>query len=138
MSVQDYRINAEVRRFLVSRWVDVARLQLGTTNGIVYIIGSLDTTIEDRKRLDGLGTCSEGERILVLVRTIEREIRRIRDVRDVVFKLDTVVKRAGRWRMRGPFDAAKEPLGTEHRPALRTAGGAVQAPGPDIEKGRET
>ena len=143
MSVQDYRINAEVRRFLVSRWVDVSRLQLGATNGIVYIIGSLDTTMEDRdRRLEQMG---KEDRILVLARTVERDIRRIRDVRDVVFKLDTIVKRGGRWRFRIESASPRERRAsdrmerrrTERRRTVHRVGGAVQPSGPGLEKGRD-
>ena len=59
MSVHDYRINAEVRRFLVSRWVDVSRLDLGCTNGVVYIIGYLDTLVLDPSRGAVLGRRSQ-------------------------------------------------------------------------------
>ena len=96
MSVQDYRVNAEVRRLLVSRWVDVSLLQIGTTNGVVYILGHLDSTMEDpgrRVRVPG-----PNERILRLAMTLDKDLRRVRDVRDVVFKLDNVMKRGGRWR----------------------------------------
>ena len=99
MSVVDYRINAEVRRHLVSRWVDVTAIQIGTTNGVVYLLGRLDTTMEDPERRTG-----ESRRQATLVRMLrlaiqlERELRKLRDVRDVVFKFDNVTKRGGRWR----------------------------------------
>jgi hypothetical protein len=99
MSVQDYKINAEVRRFLVSRWVDVSRLQLGTTNGVVYVMGFLDTVVADpQRRADHAQQRSQGERALRLAMMLDKEIRRMPFVRDVVFKLDNVYKRGGRWR----------------------------------------
>lgn len=98
MSAQDYRINAEVRRVLVSRWVDVNLLQLGSTNGVVYVIGTLDTTVEDPSRLEAEApSMGRIERGLRLAQSVDREIRRIRDVRDVVFKLTNAYKRGGRW-----------------------------------------
>lgn len=112
MSAQDYRINAEVRRHLVSRWVDIQRLQLGTTNGVVYILGALDTTMEDpRRRLDEGAERSSAERVLRLAMRLERELRGIRDVRDVVFKFDNVFKRGGRWRMLGETSASGQSAG---------------------------
>lgn len=100
LSVQDYRLNAEVRRFLVSRWVDVGRLQIGTTNGVVYIMGALDTTMEDpHRRVDEIVHRGAGERVLRLAVSLEKSLRRIPDVRDVVFKLDNIHKRGGRWRI---------------------------------------
>jgi hypothetical protein len=116
MSVQDYRINAEVRRHLVSRWVDIQQLQLGTTNGVVYVIGELDTTMEDpRRRLDEGTRRSSADRVLRLAMRLEREIRTIRDVRDVVFKLKNVYKRGGRWRAVGAEnEATSSRIGAEH------------------------
>lgn len=100
MSVVDYRINAEVRRHLVSRWVDVGTLQIGTTNGIVYLLGHLDTTLEDPERRAGESRRQAAlVRLLRLAIQLERELRKLRDVRDVVFKLDNVTKRGGRWRV---------------------------------------
>lgn len=100
MSVQDYRLNAEVRRFLVSRWVDVSRLRLGTTNGVVYIIGTLDTTMEDpHRRVDEVVHLAASDRVLRLAVSLEKYLRRMPDVRDVVFKLDNIYKRGGRWRV---------------------------------------
>jgi len=100
VSVQDYRLNAEVRRLLVSRWVDVGRLQIGTTSGVVYIMGVLDTTMEDpHRRVDEIVHRGTGERVLRLAMSLERFLRRIPDVRDVVFKLENVHKRGGRWRV---------------------------------------
>jgi hypothetical protein len=99
LSVQDYRINAEVRRFLVSRWVDVELLQLGATNGVVYLMGRLDTTLQDpSRRVDENVHRNAAERVLQLAMMLEKELRRIRDVRDVVFKLENAYKRGGRWR----------------------------------------
>ena len=99
MSAQDYRVNAEARRLLVSRWVDVSALQIGTTNGVIYVLGRLDTTVEDPgKRDERRRRTGVGERLLILVSALEKDLRRIRDVRDVVFKLDNLSKRGGRWR----------------------------------------
>jgi len=99
VSAHDYRINAEVRRLLVSRWVDVTRLQIGTTNGVVYLMGSLGTAIAEPIRRDlEAQRLSPRERALHLAKTLEKDIRRIHNVRDVVFKLDNVFKRGGRWR----------------------------------------
>jgi hypothetical protein len=99
MSIQDYKINAEVRRLLVSRWVDVTRLQLGATNGVVYVMGFLDTVVADpQRRADQAMRRGDGERALRLAMLLDKEIRRLHFVRDVVFKLDNVYKRGGRWR----------------------------------------
>lgn len=112
VSAQDYRINAEVRRLLVSRWVDVTRLQIGTTNGVVYMMGSLGTTMGDLGRREATAVPpSTPERALHLAKTLEKDIRRIRNVRDVVFKLDNVFKRGGRWRQVDVAAVSKESPG---------------------------
>jgi hypothetical protein len=99
VSAQDYRVNAEARRLLVSRWVDVSALQVGTTNGVIYVLGRLDTTMEDpTRRQDEQQRKRASERHVNLVIALEKDLRRLRDVRDVVFKLDNVLKRGGRWR----------------------------------------
>jgi len=110
MSAHDYRINAVVRHHLVSRWVNLAALQIGTTNGVVYLLGWLETTLEDPERALAAARHEPAEtRTLRLAMQLEREIRRLREVRDIVFKLDNVAKRGGRWRItaqRGESDAA--------------------------------
>jgi hypothetical protein len=117
MSAQDYRINAEVRRHLVSRWVDIQHLQLGTTNGVVYILGDLDTRLEDpRRRLDEGAERSATERVVRLAMRLEREIRGIRDVRDVVFKFNNLYKRGGRWRIVGHEESVVVPGSTRRSP----------------------
>jgi hypothetical protein len=92
VSVHDYRINAEVRRLLTSRWVDVSRLQIGTTNGVVYLMGHLDSVIGDPESDE-----NGAERALRLAALVDKELRRLPMVRDIVYKLENVRKRAGKW-----------------------------------------
>ena len=130
MSAQDYRINAEVRRHLVSRWVDIQQLQLGTTNGVVYVIGQLDTTMEDpRRRLEEGAGRQSAERVLRLALHLERELRGIRDVRDVIFRFDNVFKRGGRWRMVGEPESIQRPV--MGRTGRVGGGGPGNEPGED-------
>jgi len=113
VSAHDYRITAEVRRRLVSHWVDVSRLQIGTTNGTVYIIGVLEPAVEDALERSGLaGEHDANERLIRLASVIEKELRRIRDVREVVFNLKNLRKRGRTWSLttrsggRRPMSAA--------------------------------
>ncbi len=103
MSAQDYRVNAEVRRLLVSRWIDVSRLQIGTTNGVVYLMGTLESTVEDA--LERVGQRSDSrdpiERLIRLVGLVEKELRRIRGVRDIVFKFRNLRKKGCAWSVAG-------------------------------------
>lgn len=118
MSAQDYRVNAEARRLLVSRWVDVSALQIGTTNGVIYVLGRFDTTVEDPgKRDERHRRTGAIERLLILVSALEKDLRRIRNVRDVVFKLDNLSKRGGRWRVADGTTAVRR-TGNRERTAL--------------------
>lgn len=103
MSAQDYRINAEVRRLLVSRWVDVSRLQIGTTNGVVYLMGVLEPSVEDALERAGHRTEVRDpvERLIRLVTLVEKELRRIRGVRDLVLRLRNLKKRGRAWNVVG-------------------------------------
>lgn len=92
--VQDYRINAQVRALLVRLCVDLAKVEHGTTNGVVYIRGSLRNSMFDRS--DELSASRLAE--AAFVQRIEKALRRIPGVRDAVFQLDRVVKVGTRWR----------------------------------------
>ena len=94
MSIQDYRINALVRSVLVKRWIDTSRVDFGTSNGVVYVRGILRQTY-GRRQLERI---DEADELLGLIRRIERELRFIPGVKDVVFKLDNFEKKGGRWR----------------------------------------
>lgn len=93
---QDYRINAQVRALLVRSSVDLAKVEHGTTNGVVYLRGSLHHFLYYKSDDLTEATLSEA----ALAYRIERLLRRIPGVRDVVFNLDRVVKVGARWRSR--------------------------------------
>jgi len=97
MSVEDYRINAFVRSVLVKRWIDTSRVDFGTSNGVVYVRGIL-RQVYGRKQLEE--DDEEVDNLLALVRKVEKEVRTIPGVRDVVFKLDNFEKRGGQWKRR--------------------------------------
>ena len=102
MSTHDYRITAEVRRHLVSRWIDVSLLQVGTTNGVVYLIGSFEPIVEDA--LQRVGEAPEPDpvaRLVRLVALVDKEVRRMRGVRDVAFNLRNMRRKGGVWRAVG-------------------------------------
>jgi hypothetical protein len=103
MSAQDYRVNAEVRRLLVSRWIDVSRVQIGTTNGVVYLMGTLEPSVEDALERAGVSVESHSavERLLRLVVVIEKDLRRIRGVRYIVFNLRNIRKKGRSWSVVG-------------------------------------
>jgi len=91
--VQDYRINAQARALFVRMNVDLAKIEHGTTNGVVYVRGNL--------RHHDFGRSDDGDSKLAqaaFVHRIEKVLRRIPGVRDVVFQLDRMVKVGTRWR----------------------------------------
>lgn len=92
MALIDFRTNTQVRRILVKRWIDTSRVEFGTTNGVVYVKGIIGTP-EDHRAYKSLG----GRSRLDLLIKIEKEIRRLPDVKDVVFKLVDYQKSGGRW-----------------------------------------
>jgi hypothetical protein len=102
MSAQDYRINAEVRRTLVSRWIDVSALQIGTTNGVVYLLGTFEPLVENALQLSGQTQENDPARhVQRLIQLVEKDLRRIRGVRDLVFNLRNARKRGGSWTILG-------------------------------------
>lgn len=127
MSSQDYRINAEVRRLLVSRWVDVSTLQIGTTNGVVYLMGSFEPAVEDA--LQRVGQPPEqdpAQRLLRLLMVVDRDLRRLRGVRDVVLNFRNVRRKGGIWKVRGPQGEVhlEDPRRKKRKGALQTVQGS--------------
>ncbi len=93
MSVEDYRINAFVRSVLVRRWVDTSRVDFGTSNGVVYLKGMFRQTYR-RKASEELEDLDD---LLTLVHRLEKDIRSISGVKDVVFRLYNFEKKGGKW-----------------------------------------
>jgi hypothetical protein len=94
---EDYRLNAQVRAVLVRRWLDLSKVEYGVTNGVVYLRGSLQPYIVDRVEKDERHLREEEA---VVAGKLERVLRQLPGVRDVIFKLDGVVKVGWRWRPR--------------------------------------
>lgn len=88
MAQQDFRINAAVQSILNRRRANTGALNFGTTNGVVYVRGSL--LADSRTALEqatGPG----------LLREIERDIRTVPGVRDVVLGVDGWQKAGQTW-----------------------------------------
>lgn len=96
MSLIDYRINAQIRVILVRRGIDLSKIEYGVTNSVVYLRGSVRTfairqsSDPSRDRL---------EEIESMVR-LEKAIRAIPGVKDVIFQMDHLVKVGWRWKPR--------------------------------------
>lgn len=92
--VEDARIHSRVRSILFRRWVDAKSLHIGTVDGVVHIEGEL------KQSLSLAPSIGEGRPPLQFVRKIEREIRAIPGVRDVVFSIDGFEKVGSEWKRR--------------------------------------
>jgi hypothetical protein len=87
---EDFRINAAVRTTLVRFWIDTSQIDHGAINGVVYLRGRLTKELSRSHQEDE-------ESIAFLARRLERELKNIRGVRDVVYNLDNLTKTRGRW-----------------------------------------
>lgn len=96
MAFQDYRINAQVRQVLVRKGLELNRIEHGVTNSVIYIRGTLRSYLitpsddPSQARLDEI----------TLVTRLERSLRALPGVRDVVLDLDRIVKVGWRWKVR--------------------------------------
>ena len=90
--VDDARINSMVRSVLVRRWVDLDRLRIGTSDGVVYVEGEL------RQGLSLATAIGEGKPSVQFIRKVDRELRRISGVRDVVLSLAGFEKVGAEWK----------------------------------------
>lgn len=80
----DFAINAKVRQLLARRWVCVDGLEVGTTDGVVVIKGSLEREPGSLT----MGSDSDvGDRF---VRRLRGELKAIRGVTDVVLEVHPI------------------------------------------------
>ncbi len=78
----DSQIQAKVRILLAKKWVDLKPLTIGTTNGVVYIGGSLQLLGGPSRGGDPSDTAWQDS----YVQKLSREIGEIPEVHDVVFR----------------------------------------------------
>jgi hypothetical protein len=88
--IEDFRINAAVRTTLVRFWIDTSQIDHGAINGVIYLRGRLTKELMRTQQ-------EQDESIAFLARRLERELKNIRGVRDVVYDLDNLTKSRGRW-----------------------------------------
>jgi hypothetical protein len=105
MSLEDFRINAHVRRILERSGVDTEALRFGSIDCTVYFHGRFEAVEPDRPR--GRGSWEEGApstavASLARLEALEREVRREPGVRDVVFRIDNFRRTGGKWEPTGP------------------------------------
>ena len=91
-AIVDARIHARVRSILSRRWVDLRLLHLGTVDGVIHLEG------EFRQCLSLAPAIGEGRPSLQFVRKVERELRSIPGVRDIVFSIAGFEKVGTEWK----------------------------------------
>jgi len=96
LAFEDFRLHAQVRAALVRQGIDLSRVEHGVTNSVVYIKGSLRPYITEENPDPAVAKRDEVARVT----KVERVLRAIPGVRDVIFKLDRVVKVGWRWKPR--------------------------------------
>lgn len=82
----DLTINCRVRRALVRHWIDLGKISVRTTCGVVWLSGSLD-------RLPNSGTDLDTK----AVESVLAEIKRVPDVRRIQSNFDNWRERTGSW-----------------------------------------
>ena len=84
--LSDLDINCRVRRVLVRHWIDLGRISVRTTSGVVRLSGAL-------VRLPSAGTPLGPASVAGIV----TELRRVQDVRRIQATFENWVESAGTW-----------------------------------------
>jgi hypothetical protein len=96
LSNDDYRINAQVRQVLVRRNIDLTRIEHGVTNSVVYIWGSLVSLMSHG--------CDDPDRLreeeIALAGKLDKALRSLPGVRDVIYRLKGLVRLGRKWKRR--------------------------------------
>ena len=100
MTIEDIRINRDVRHVLAKRWVKLQRLNFNAVNGTLYMRGHLEVmrepaTARTEKELDQFGI---GPKFLL---TLERELMKIGGIRALRWDLSSWNKGSSGWSHRG-------------------------------------
>jgi len=89
---RDLVITKHVRAVLLRRWIDIRGLDYGSVNGVAYVRGVLR-----RNPLFPAPVAASGDDELKLVHTLERDLRIIPGVKDVVLTVDGFERRGDHW-----------------------------------------
>ncbi len=92
MKKEDFVIQSEVRRLLVRSNIDYSKIDFGTVKGVVYFRGSFRLPI-------ALESHEEAKRMMETkaLSSLERKVRTIPGVVDVVFQFSNWLKEKGQW-----------------------------------------
>ena len=99
MAAGDFQINSRVRGIFSKHWLDISQLSVVTIKGNVYIGGTV-------KKLAAVSRHIEINE--ELMETIDYEIRRIKDVKRITYRLEDWRKEAGKFISLRKVKEAKE------------------------------
>ena len=92
MGASDFKITADVRRILTQKWINMKTLKYSCIGGTVYFRGDLDLMYNSPHRAsEALGITAQQ------ISELEKLIRRLPNVRQVIFKLNNWEKKADGW-----------------------------------------
>ena len=94
MSVEDLKIKCEIRNILVQFWVDTAKLNVSSHQGVVYFRGTLERIRKEHSLVQQ--SVSEKDLAKTLL-NIEDRLRRVRNVKRVVFDISNMKKVGSGW-----------------------------------------
>ncbi len=100
MQPQDFQITEQVRRILARNWVDMTKLDYGTTNRVVYLRGRLQTLQGAKPAQTAQGGQTSGqahEDQLAFISRLETEIKRIPGTSGVVINVEGFAREGGKW-----------------------------------------
>jgi hypothetical protein len=123
----DHTITRQVRAALKRRWIDSEHLAFGSVNGVVYMRGALG-----REPLAAVPPI-EGDSDLSMIHALERELRAIDGVKDVVLELSGYERQGDRWTRMSEVVADEEtgsrPKAAGSRPELASGSGGIARSG---------
>jgi len=99
LAAGDFQINSRVRGIFSKHWLDISQLSVVTIKGNVYIGGTV-------KKLAAVSRHIEINE--ELMETIDYEIRRIKDVKRITYRLEDWRKEAGKFISLRKVKEAKE------------------------------
>ncbi|HMK76548.1 MAG TPA: hypothetical protein VK568_10270 [Thermodesulfobacteriota bacterium] len=90
---EDFVIQANIRRMLTRTDIDASQIDFGTVRGVVYIQGTFQLS-----RFDPSWDSDKANEFAVnTLYSLEKKIRRISGVSDVIFQLNNWEKEKGHW-----------------------------------------
>jgi hypothetical protein len=93
MLKEDFVIQANIRQMLTRTEIDVSQMEFGTVKGVVYIRGTFRFSRSD----PSWDSNRVNDFIAQTLFSLEKKIRRIEGVSDVIFQLSNWRKEKGHW-----------------------------------------